>query len=106
MSGFIFSFLGDLGCSYRDEGSGSDLGSGKIPISLWFFLVGGWNFRVWCLHERVCFLGCSAEKLDKNGHLFGFILHTYFFFWAILRIFVPRLEIIFCCNNYFLVYIF
>ena len=49
---------------------------------------------------------CSAEKLDKNGYLLGFVQHTYFVFLNPLQIFVPRLEIIFFTNHYFLVCIF
>ena len=38
---------------------------------------------------------CSTELCDKNGHFLVFVPHTYFVFFTPLRIFVPRLEIIF-----------
>ena len=49
---------------------------------------------------------CSAKKYDKTDIYLGlYRIHT-FVFWALLRIFVPRLEIFFCSNHYFLVCIF
>ena len=51
-------------------------------------------------------MACSAKKCDKNGHLLGFVPHTDFLFLTLLQIFIPRLEILFFINHYFLVCIF
>ena len=63
-------------------------------------IVGYWIFD--SNYKQVC----SAEKSDKNGHLLGFATHAYFFFLTLLRIVLPRLEILFDNNHYVLVCIF
>ena len=47
-----------------------------------------------------------AKNRDKNGHLFWFVPQTSYFYLTFLRRFVPHLEVLFCCNHYFLVCIF
>ena len=61
---------------------------------------------MWSVMNLILLQACSAKKTEKNGHLFGFVPHTYFFFWTLLRVFLPRLEILFYSNHYFLVCIF
>ena len=52
------------------------------------------------------YTACSAVKRDKNGHLLGFVPHPRFCLFDPLQIFVPRLEIFSCINDYFHVCIF
>ena len=51
-------------------------------------------------------LGVFCKKRDKNGHLLGFVLHTYFSIFTSLLRFLPCLEVLLFMNHYFLVYIF
>ena len=47
-------------------------------------------------------VGVLREKSDKNGHLLGFVPHKYFSLLSYLLMFVPRLELLFFMNHYFI----
>ena len=50
-------------------------------------------------------MGCSTKKRDKDDiYWCSYSIHI-FVFLTLLRIFVPRLEIRFCINHYFLLFI-
>ena len=62
MSGLIFSFLVDFGCSDLDGGLGFDLGYGWIPFSLWYFEL-GYGIFLFCAFMR----GCDSYEFLSPG---------------------------------------
>ena len=47
-----------------------------------------------------------TKLCEKKRHSFGFVWNTFFVFWNPLQIFVPRIDILFLGDNYFMVFIF
>ena len=69
---------------------------GSIPWLLLTDILESTNF----LKKR------SAEKRDKNGHLFEFVTHTFLVFLTSLLIFLPCSEVLSFMNCYFIVFRF
>ena len=51
------------------------------PLNLPFKMTMMWY---WFILGLVSSQRVPQKKHDKNGHLFGFVLHAYFFFWTVL----------------------
>ena len=60
------------------------------------------NYKI-IFYESYYVSACSTEQCDKNVHLLGFVPHTLFCLLDLFTKILPRLEIIFCINHYFLV---